>query len=267
MANEVRVALVGKTGSGRSKFGNMLLGKECFLSAVSAESVTEKCCIDSTIRGEKTIVVADTPGMFHTKMNLEYVQKELKKVIQNLSPGPNAFLYILRIARYSDEEQKTLETLIDLYGENFYKFCVVVIVTGNDDQNDKDMKQYVSELPTFYATLIGKCNGRLLLFNNESFDYNKLLSTVCSIAQGEFCPYYSIEMLQNSNSLSRRIYRLFYRSWMKNGKCQQYHLWQKRRGCLQCVLLFTVGVMLVFVTKLTVNKLVIEQPRRHVDFT
>lgn len=256
MDNKLRFAIVGKTGSGRSTLGNMILQRDYFPSYDSAASITDQCSNGFTTRDEKSIVVVDTPGILHTKMKPESVQKELQKVVQLLTPGPTAFLYTLRVARYSTEEEQTRDTLIDLFGEKFYKFCVIIILMENDHTTDQEIAQYINKLPSFYLTLIRNCNKRVLTINNNSLDFERLLSLVSSIALEQCGPCYSIEMLQYSNSISKKIYRLLSGwIWNKNNPKNKIQP-QKSRGCFQYVLLIaSAGVVFLYVTRLTWNKM------------
>lgn len=230
MDNKLRFAIVGKTGSGRSTLGNMILQRDYFPSFDSAASITDKCSNGFTTRDEKSIVVVDTPGILHTKMKPESVQKELQKVVQLLTPGPTAFLYTLRVARYSAEEEQTRDTLIDVFGEKFFKFCVIIILIENDHITDQEIAQYINKLPTFYLTLIRSCNKRVLTINNNSLDFERLLSLVSSIALEQCGPCYSIEMLQYSNSISKKIYRLLSGwIWNKNNPKKQNTTSKKQR--------------------------------------
>lgn len=207
ISNEVRLVLVGRTGTGRSSIGNSLLKKEIFRRYVSSVSVTQECKRGDTIRNGTHLAVVDTPGLFHTNIKQDLVKKEIVKCMKILSPGPHAFLYVFRISRHSTEDEKTLVELEDVFGEEFCKYCIILFVTDNSLLKG-NIEEFVETLPYFYRALVDKCSGRVLTgCADEEYNENMLRQIITfqkEIAQ-EKLPYFSIENFSKSKSILYRV--------------------------------------------------------------
>ena len=62
--------------------------------------------------------VADTPGLCDPSIAEETVEKAIIQAGFELMPGPNVFLLVIPIDRFTEEQADTYSTLLQLLGKN-----------------------------------------------------------------------------------------------------------------------------------------------------
>lgn len=174
--NAIRVVLIGKTGVGKSRTGNSIIGENKLQFGFgSFDSVTQCCSLTTAERFGRRLDVVDTPGLFDTKKTSINVPKEIIRCMAMTSPGPHALLFCVKIERCSYEDLYTLNHFMKYFGEDILKYTIVVFT--HVDQWEMDVEdqgrepitrqQYVDNLYQPLKNLLALCENRYLFVNNR----------------------------------------------------------------------------------------------------
>lgn len=112
---KINVVLIGKTGSGKSSTGNLIIGDNVFETADEnlLQSCTSSISLNHRNEGNLTFNVMDTPGLFDTRdITNEENLREFTKTAIDFPEGVDVFLIVSRLDQpFTEEEQESFKKL------------------------------------------------------------------------------------------------------------------------------------------------------------
>lgn len=200
----VRVVLLGKTGDGKSSTGNSILQDKLFKVSSGTQAGTQQTEMNENDVGDRTVKVVDTPGFFNSKLTDEQLKRELEDSVSQGSPGVHAFIIVLRVGKYTEQEKEIVAQIGKIFGKETFNHAIVLFTHGDQLNDDQTIEQFVDQSEDL-KNLVQKCRGRCHVIDNkrwkEKDDYRcnsvqleKLLHTVEEMANNGCC--YTTDMLR-----------------------------------------------------------------------
>ncbi|XP_043952835.1 GTPase IMAP family member 7-like [Gambusia affinis] len=252
-----RIVILGKTGSGKSSVANTIFGEPQFTVCHNSISGTSLCEAKTQSLNGGQITLIDTPGFFDTNTPEERLRPEIVQCITECSPGPHAFLIVLKLETFTKLEKKIIKQINKYFSEEVFNFATVVFTHGDDLQEGLKIKDFVS-LNKHLRALVKKCGGRCHVIDNRYWNnlpgdpyrsnthqVEEILKSVEEIVKANNGNCYTNEMLEKVEKMIQQEEELIAQS---SGNMSKEEIRQeaKSRACdiLNKAVGITTGVLL-----------------------
>ncbi|XP_068565429.1 GTPase IMAP family member 1-like [Cebidichthys violaceus] len=215
---ERRVVLLGLPGGGRSSSGNTILGSDQFKSGCGFDSVSTETVSQSAIVEGCKVTVVDTPGFTDEVLTPEQLYLEIMKMTVTASPGPHAFVFVVRIGTITNADIQLIELLPKLFNSDALRYSMVIFTYG-DELKDQRVEDLIQSNPQV-SDLVSLCGGRYCVFDNRAKTNREqvrtFLSKVDEMVTANGGQYFTNDMFKMTQSDGRgggRVYRGWERIW------------------------------------------------------
>uniref|UniRef100_A0A3P9NR09 GTPase IMAP family member 7-like n=1 Tax=Poecilia reticulata TaxID=8081 RepID=A0A3P9NR09_POERE len=167
-----RIVLLGESRNGKSSLANTIFGEAIFFVKNFNDMNSFATKAQTKLVNGKNFTLIDTPGLFDSGRSLEAVKPELLRCIVECAPGPHVFLIVLKVEKYTEQEEDVIANIRRYFSDDALKYAAVVFTHGDQLPEGMEIKQYADQSDGL-RELVEKCGGRCHVFDNRYWKNNQ----------------------------------------------------------------------------------------------
>lgn len=184
------------------------MGEDAFMISHSPITEATPSYSETKLVDERSIKYIDTLGFFDTCGSDKSLKADILRCMTECAPGPHAFLIVLKVEKFTEQEKEVIKKIDEYFSEEPYKYATCVFTHGDQLQKGSTIEEFVSK-NIHLSDLVKKCGGRYHVVdnkywkNNEGDDYRsnqfqvaRLLNTLDQMIEENNRCCYTNEMLE-----------------------------------------------------------------------
>ncbi|KAL4007170.1 protein MPAN [Sarotherodon galilaeus] len=184
-----RIVLLGDSEAGKSSLANIILGEDIF-KVDNTECQTES----KSVHGRR-ITLINTPDFSDPGRSEEELKTDILRCITECTPGPHAFVIVLKVEKSTEQQQQAvIEKISQYFSEEVFKYAAVVFTEDGPDSGEMKIKEFIDQ-NKYLRDLMKKFKSQYHLYNQQGDNISnqskvaELLNTIDQILKenkGEF---------------------------------------------------------------------------------
>ncbi|KAL4007169.1 AP-2 complex subunit alpha [Sarotherodon galilaeus] len=196
-----RIVLLGDTEAGKSSLANIIFGENVF------QVNNTECQTESKSLHGRRITLINTPDFSGPGRSEEQLKPEILRCITEWTPGPHAFVIVLKVEKSTEQQQQAvIEKISQYFSEEVFKYAAVVFIQDGPDSDEMKIKQFIDQ-NKYLRDLVKKCKSRYHIINkyngqggSSQFKVVDLLNTVDRLVNENKGVCYTSKMLPQADT-------------------------------------------------------------------